>query len=85
MEIEIYPGFSASEVLYSVDGGVMGIATRDMGIDKDGTAKGTYTRGMEIKGRQVSCCAPLLYTCMAETVCCRYYLQRAREAHAAKN
>jgi len=53
MEIEIYPGFAASEVLYSEDGGVMGIATRDMGIDKDGTAKGTYTRGMEIKGRQV--------------------------------
>jgi len=53
LEIEIYPGFSASEVLYSEDGGVMGIATADMGINKDGTPKGTFARGMEIKGRQV--------------------------------
>eukprot|EP00730_Choanoeca_flexa_P009187 TRINITY_DN12603_c0_g3_i1.p1 TRINITY_DN12603_c0_g3~~TRINITY_DN12603_c0_g3_i1.p1 ORF type:complete len:633 (+),score=160.83 TRINITY_DN12603_c0_g3_i1:275-1900(+) len=49
--VEIFPGFSASEVLYK-DGGVSGIATRDMGIDKDGTAKPTFARGMELHARQ---------------------------------
>ncbi len=35
--VEIYPGFSAAEVLYRTDGSVAGIATRDVGIGKDGT------------------------------------------------
>ena len=52
--VEIYPGFPASEVLYSeADGGVMGVATRDMGIAKDGTPKdGLFARGMELRARQ---------------------------------
>lgn len=49
--VEIYPGFSASEVLYGDDGQVKGIATRDMGIDKDGTPKPTFARGMELRSR----------------------------------
>ncbi|KAF0687253.1 Aste57867_20982 [Aphanomyces stellatus] len=49
--VEIYPGFSASEVLYRDDGAVRGIATRDMGINKDGTPKETFARGMELRGR----------------------------------
>ncbi|RHY26543.1 hypothetical protein DYB32_007507 [Aphanomyces invadans] len=49
--VEIYPGFSASEVLYREDGGVRGIATRDVGINKDGTPKETFARGMELRGR----------------------------------
>ena len=51
--VEIYPGFSASEVLYKEDGSVRGIATRDMGIEKDGTPKSTFARGMELRGRVV--------------------------------
>ena len=50
--VEIFPGFSASEVLYNTAGGVAGIATRDVGIDKDGTAKPTFARGMELHARQ---------------------------------
>ena len=52
--VEIYPGFPASEVLYSeADGGVMGVATRDMGIAKDGSPKdGLFQRGMELRARQ---------------------------------
>ncbi|RHZ39502.1 hypothetical protein DYB31_013998 [Aphanomyces astaci] len=49
--VEIYPGFSASEVLYREDGGVRGIATRDVGINKDGTPKETFARGMELRAR----------------------------------
>ncbi len=37
--MEIFPGFPASEVLYNEDGSVKGIATQDMGLDKDGNKK----------------------------------------------
>jgi len=50
--VEIYPGFAADEVLYTEDGAVMGIATKDVGIGKDGEKKDTYARGMELRGRQ---------------------------------
>lgn len=49
--VEIYPGFSASEVLYRKDGSVGGIATRDVGIGKDGKPKSTFARGMELRAR----------------------------------
>jgi electron-transferring-flavoprotein dehydrogenase len=50
--VEIYPGFAADEVLYSDEGAVIGIATKDVGIGKDGQAKDTFARGMELRGRQ---------------------------------
>jgi electron-transferring-flavoprotein dehydrogenase len=51
--VEIYPGFAASEVLYSAAGkNVRGIATKDAGIAKDGTKKDTYTAGVELIARQ---------------------------------
>ena len=34
--VEIFPGFPASEILFKEDGTVKGIATQDMGLDKDG-------------------------------------------------
>ncbi|SEC87346.1 electron-transferring-flavoprotein dehydrogenase [Rhizobiales bacterium GAS188] len=51
--VEIYPGFAASEVLYGDKGEVVGIATGDMGIAKDVTAKQGFTRGMELRGKYV--------------------------------
>lgn len=51
--VEIYPGFAASEVLFNESGdGVRGIATRDVGIGKDGQPKSTFERGMELHARQ---------------------------------
>lgn len=50
--VEIYPGFAASEVLYGEDGSVLGVATRDVGIGKDGGQKSTYTPGIELRARQ---------------------------------
>ncbi len=50
---EVYPGFSANELLYGSDGAVTGIATQDMGLDRDGTPKDSYTPGMELNGRYV--------------------------------
>eukprot|EP00924_Labyrinthula_sp_SR-Ha-C_P012760 maker-scaffold_78-snap-gene-0.1-mRNA-1 protein AED:0.01 eAED:0.01 QI:143/1/1/1/1/1/2/42/603 len=53
MGVEIYPGFPASEVIFDEDENkVLGVVTKDMGIGKDGQAKDTYTRGMELRGRQ---------------------------------
>jgi electron-transferring-flavoprotein dehydrogenase len=49
--VEIYPGFAASEVIVE-DGSVKGIATRDVGLAKDGTPKATFERGVELRGRQ---------------------------------
>ncbi|WP_029004299.1 electron transfer flavoprotein-ubiquinone oxidoreductase [Azorhizobium doebereinerae] len=49
--VEIYPGFAASEVLYDDAGAVRGIATGDMGVDREGNPKGEFTRGMELRGR----------------------------------
>src|SRR5580658_7531004 len=49
--VEIYPGFAATEVLYGDDGAVAGIATGDMGIDREGHPKPGFTRGMELRGK----------------------------------
>lgn len=50
--VEIYPGFSASEVLYGANGSVIGIATKDAGVGKDGVRKSSYTQGIELRARQ---------------------------------
>jgi electron-transferring-flavoprotein dehydrogenase len=50
--VEIYPGFAASEVLLDDSGACRGIATRDVGIGKDGSRKPTFERGVELVARQ---------------------------------
>ncbi|MGM5054304.1 electron transfer flavoprotein-ubiquinone oxidoreductase [Rhizobium sp. 814_E9_N1_1] len=51
--VEIYPGFAAVEVLYNDEGAVTGVATGDMGIEKNGEPGPNYTRGMELLGKYV--------------------------------
>ncbi|MBL8250962.1 MAG: NAD(P)/FAD-dependent oxidoreductase, partial [Candidatus Competibacter sp.] len=34
--VEIYPGFAAAEVLYNDQGAVVGVATGDMGVNREG-------------------------------------------------
>lgn len=48
--VEIYPGFAAAELLYE-DGTVVGIATGDMGIGRDGAITDRFTRGMELRAK----------------------------------
>jgi electron-transferring-flavoprotein dehydrogenase len=48
--VEIYPGFAATELLEE-DGRIVGIATGDMGIGKDGQPTDAYQRGMELRAR----------------------------------
>ena len=49
--VEIYPGFAAAEVLFDDKGAVTGVATGDMGIDRNGEVTDRFTRGMELRGR----------------------------------
>ena len=49
--VEIFPGFPASEVLYNEDGSVKGVATQDMGLDKEGNKKDGYEPGMELHAK----------------------------------
>jgi electron-transferring-flavoprotein dehydrogenase len=46
--VEIYPGFAATELLEE-DGRIVGIATGDMGIGKDGQPTANFQRGMELR------------------------------------
>lgn len=49
--VEIFPGFSAAEVLYAEDGSVRGVATGEMGRGKDGEEKPSYEQGMELHAK----------------------------------
>ncbi len=46
--VEIFPGFSAAEVLYDEKGAVRGVATGDMGVGRDGQPTDAYQQGMEL-------------------------------------
>ncbi len=48
--VEIYPGFAAAELLEE-NGRIVGIATGDMGIGKDGQPTAQFQRGMELRAK----------------------------------
>ncbi len=48
--VELYPGFAAAELLEQ-DGRIVGIATGDMGVGKDGQPTASFQRGMELRAR----------------------------------
>ncbi|MFL6581930.1 MAG: electron transfer flavoprotein-ubiquinone oxidoreductase [Burkholderiales bacterium] len=47
--VEIFPGFAATEVLFSESGAVLGVATGDMGLERDGEHGPNYQPGMELR------------------------------------
>jgi electron-transferring-flavoprotein dehydrogenase len=49
--VEIFPGFTAAEVLYNEDGSVKGVATGNMGVGKDGNPTDNFQIGMELLGK----------------------------------
>ncbi|EZP48999.1 MULTISPECIES: electron transfer flavoprotein-ubiquinone oxidoreductase [unclassified Sphingomonas] len=63
--VEIFPGFAAAEVLFDDGGRVIGVATGDMGVARDGTHKPDYTPGLELHAK---------YTFFAEG--CRGHLSK---------
>jgi electron-transferring-flavoprotein dehydrogenase len=49
--VEIYPGFAAAEALYDESGAVVGVATGDMGIGRNGERTERHQPGVELRGR----------------------------------
>lgn len=49
--VEIFPGFTAAEVLYNDDGSVKGVATGNLGIGKDGEPTDNFQLGMELHAK----------------------------------
>ena len=57
--VNVFPGFGASEILYDAEDRVIGVATSDMGVGKDGQQKSSFQAGYELLGK---------YTIFAEGV-----------------
>jgi electron-transferring-flavoprotein dehydrogenase len=51
MGVEIFPGFAAAEILYDESGAVMGVATGDMGVTRDGEHGPDYAPGLELHAK----------------------------------
>ncbi len=51
--VEIFPGFAVSEALINDQNQVIGVATRDMGIGRDGQPTPHYQQGIEIWAKHV--------------------------------
>ncbi|MEM6585289.1 MAG: NAD(P)/FAD-dependent oxidoreductase, partial [Pseudomonadota bacterium] len=51
LEVMVFPGFPASEVMFDENGAVKGVITQDMGIAEDGSQKGDFAPGMEIEAK----------------------------------
>jgi electron-transferring-flavoprotein dehydrogenase len=49
--VEIFPGFTAAEVLFDEQGAVRGVATGNQGIGKDGQPHGGFQLGMELRAK----------------------------------
>jgi electron-transferring-flavoprotein dehydrogenase len=72
--VEIFPGFAAAEVLYE-GAAVKGVATGDLGINRNGEKTAAYQPGMELHGK---------YTFFAEG--CRGHLgKQLEEAHRLRD
>jgi electron-transferring-flavoprotein dehydrogenase len=48
LEVMMFPGFPADDILYNDDGSVKGILTGDMGVAADGEAKPSFEPGYEL-------------------------------------
>jgi len=51
LSVEIFPGFAASEIIFNKDDSIKGVATSDMGLDKNGNKKESYEQGIELHAK----------------------------------
>ena len=49
--VEVFPGFAAAEVLFNEDGSVKGVATGNMGVNREGEASPSFQIGMELHAK----------------------------------
>ncbi len=64
--VDIFPGIPAADLVYTADGAVQGVITRDMGVDASGNRKAGFAAGMALHGK---------YTIFSEG--CRGHLGKA--------
>ena len=76
--VEIYPGFAAAEVLYDENGAVCGVATGDMGVEKNGEPGPAFARGMELRGKYVLIGEGVRGS-LAKEIIAKYRLDEGRE------
>ena len=53
LEVDLFPGFAAADVLFDDHGAVAGVVTGDMGVGRDGSEKAGFTPGYELRARYV--------------------------------
>ena len=49
--VQIFEGFAGAEILYDETGRVLGVATGDMGVGRDGKQKDSFAPGYELRAR----------------------------------
>jgi len=49
--VEVFPGFTAAEVLFNEDDSVKGVATGNMGVNREGEASPAFQIGMELHAK----------------------------------
>jgi electron-transferring-flavoprotein dehydrogenase len=49
--VEIFPGFAAAEILRDEHGAVVGVATGNLGVDKEGKPTAEFQLGMELRAK----------------------------------
>jgi electron-transferring-flavoprotein dehydrogenase len=76
--VEIYPGFAATELLFNEVGAVRGVATGDMGIERNGEPGPNFARGMELLGKYVLIGEGVRGS-LAKQLIARYKLDEGRE------
>ncbi|MEM6665021.1 MAG: electron transfer flavoprotein-ubiquinone oxidoreductase [Pseudomonadota bacterium] len=76
--VEVYPGFAAAHVLYGDDGQVIGVATGDMGLQKDGAPGPNHERGMALLGKY-TLIAEGVRGSLAKMLIARYHLDEGRD------
>jgi electron-transferring-flavoprotein dehydrogenase len=76
--VDIFPGFAAVEALHDGHGAVVGVATGDMGIARDGARKPGFQRGMAVHGKYVLV-AEGARGSLAKRLIARFGLDRDRE------
>lgn len=76
--VEIYPGFAGAELLTDDAGRVIGVATGDMGLGRDGEPKPTFQRGMALLAKY-TLIAEGVRGSLAKQAIARYRLDSGRE------
>ncbi len=49
--VDLFPGFNASDLIYSDEGCVRGVITGDMGLARDGSSKPNFSPGIELRAK----------------------------------